>query len=235
MRLAATKDGKTCIDCHKGIAHKLPDMAARHRAQFAALTAASATLEPAVGARLLTLATKPFFLERPKGEASEAGKAGDGTLFAATPVTVLARDGAWLKVEATGWRREASKSNLFAEARLRIPTGTLTPQAAARFEPLGTVTDPDSDEVWTQGRLGVWTTGDRLTADSAALWRYGAELYDSNCSFCHALPSPADHDANKWIGHMNSMKRFVDLDEGQFGFLQKYLQLQAKGSSGLMP
>jgi hypothetical protein len=34
---------------------------------------------------------------------------------------------------------------------------------------------------------------------------------------------------------MNSMKRFVDLDEGQFGFLQKYLQLQAKGSSGLMP
>ncbi|MDO3873466.1 NapC/NirT family cytochrome c, partial [Salmonella enterica] len=22
----AVKDGQTCIDCHKGIAHKLPDM-----------------------------------------------------------------------------------------------------------------------------------------------------------------------------------------------------------------
>ena len=40
----AMKAGKTCIDCHKGIAHTMPDVAAGHRAAFAALQAEAAKL-----------------------------------------------------------------------------------------------------------------------------------------------------------------------------------------------
>ncbi|HRQ80804.1 MAG TPA: NapC/NirT family cytochrome c, partial [Azospirillaceae bacterium] len=45
----AAKAGKTCIDCHKGIAHAFPDVDAGHRKTFAALAAGAAT-PPAPGA-----------------------------------------------------------------------------------------------------------------------------------------------------------------------------------------
>ena len=44
---AAFAAGKTCIDCHKGIAHHLPDMSSGYKAIFADLEDASKSLSPA--------------------------------------------------------------------------------------------------------------------------------------------------------------------------------------------
>ena len=43
---AGLEDGQTCIDCHKGIAHKLPDMTSGYKSIFADLEDASKTLNP---------------------------------------------------------------------------------------------------------------------------------------------------------------------------------------------
>lgn len=46
---AAMKGGRTCIECHKGVAHTMPDVTAGHRAAFAALRTepAASALSPA--------------------------------------------------------------------------------------------------------------------------------------------------------------------------------------------
>ncbi|XNM77996.1 NapC/NirT family cytochrome c [Escherichia coli] len=40
MKVAA-KDNQSCIDCHKGIAHQLPDMSSGSRKQFDELRASA--------------------------------------------------------------------------------------------------------------------------------------------------------------------------------------------------
>ncbi len=116
-------EGQTCIDCHKGIAHKLPDMSTGYKAIFADLEDASKSLSPAVGATLYTMTTKPFWLEKPKDESDTA----DGKLVAATPVEVVERDGDVAQSEVLGLaagRRRARVLRCPGQAHLRRRVGS---------------------------------------------------------------------------------------------------------------
>ena len=77
---AAMKAGKTCIDCHKGIAHTFPDITAGHRAASARLAEAAKGLAPAVGATLYAIGPTPLYLDKPG--ADEA----DGDIAPATAI-----------------------------------------------------------------------------------------------------------------------------------------------------
>ncbi|WP_205684978.1 NapC/NirT family cytochrome c, partial [Poseidonibacter lekithochrous] len=88
----AAKDNQSCIDCHKGIAHQLPDMSSGFRKQFAELRQ-NASDE---GNTLYTLDMKPIY-------AAKGDKEPAGSLLPASEVTVLKRDGDWLQVQIEGW------------------------------------------------------------------------------------------------------------------------------------
>ncbi|MFO1061567.1 MAG: NapC/NirT family cytochrome c [Dongiaceae bacterium] len=228
----AMKDGATCIDCHKGIAHKLPDMTAGYRTLFAALTASARTLSARPGDTVWTLATIPFALDRPDGaEISPAA----GKILPETPLKVLERDGERLRVRLEGWQQQGAERVIYTLQGKRIFAAALTPGAIEKVEPGKAMTDPDTDQVWTPVGLEAWVIAGTLVGDRDRLFAYGAELYGGTCGICHSLPPPGNYLANQWIGNLDAMKRFVSLDDEQFRFLQKYVQLNAQDTGARPP
>jgi len=217
-------EGQTCIDCHKGIAHKLPDMSSGYKAIFAGLEDASKSLNPAVGATLYTMTTRPFWLDKPKDESDTS----DGKLVAATPVEVVERDGAWLKMKFSGWQQEGAERVFYAAQGKRIFVAALGPDAIDKVVQGASMTAPDTDQKWTTASLTAWIANSSLNADLGKLWDYGAEMYNASCGLCHAPPPTGNYPANQWIGNLNAMKRNVPLDEEQYRFLQKYVQAHAQ-------
>jgi trimethylamine-N-oxide reductase cytochrome c-type subunit TorC len=224
----AWTDGGTCIDCHKGIAHKLPDMSQGYKQMLAEMMDA-AHEDAAKAETLYTLTTKPLFLDR--AAASPDGTP-DGKLIAASEVKVLERDGDWLKVRIEGWQQQDAERVLNAMQGKRIMVAALTDTAVEKVKQLETMTDPDTELVWHRAELEAWIAADAVTADQKKMWDYGAEMYSSTCSVCHTLMPPGHFLANQWIGNLNAMKRFISIDDEQFRFLQKYVQMHAQDTGG---
>uniref|UniRef100_Q07J15 Cytochrome c-type protein n=1 Tax=Rhodopseudomonas palustris (strain BisA53) TaxID=316055 RepID=Q07J15_RHOP5 len=216
----AMKAGKTCIDCHKGIAHTLPDVAAGHRAAFAALQTEAAKLAPAVGTTVYAIGSVPFTLD---GE-SEPG----GDIAATTAATVRGIASDRLDLELIGWQREGSPELMYQRQGARIAAATLTEAAVARAESLETVTDEDTGTEWIRARLQVSAAPGRFVTSLAPLWGLGAKIHDDNCTLCHVLKPPGFATANDWIGHLNAMKRYTPLDSEEVALLRSYLQNHAK-------
>jgi len=219
----AMKAGKSCIDCHKGIAHTFPDVAANHRRMFAELSATARALALKPGDTAYALTGLPIHLAHPTD-----GAAADGDIAAATPVRVVAVEGTFIKVEFAGWHRGESAETLFAHRGKRIARATLAEAAAATVETLRTEIDPDTGQTWTEVRLVAWTRADGYVGEIGTLWAYGARMYDDNCSLCHTPHPPGAFTANDWIGKLNSMTRLTHLNGEEIGFLRGYLQNNAK-------
>lgn len=223
----AAKAGKTCIDCHKGIAHAFPDVDAGHRSTFAALTAAAAP--PAPGGDGVTLRSLDFRLTA-DGEAPAAG-----ALFPGAAVKILTRDGERVQAEVVGWRRDGLEETLFARMGKRMPLATLN-SAATPAETLEETEDPDTGMIWRKVKLSVWTAAaGSYAAEAGAVWRYGAEMYDATCTLCHAAYPPDRYAANDWVGHMNAMRRLTKLTEEEGRLLLAYVQNAARDVKAVNP
>jgi trimethylamine-N-oxide reductase cytochrome c-type subunit TorC len=224
----AKAEGQTCISCHKGIAHKLPDMSQGYKQAFADLQAEAAKTKATTGEVLYTLGSKPLFIDRPK----DSNGTPDGRLIAATPVKVLKVDGDWLQVEISGWQQQGAERVIYALQGQRIFTAALGPPALDKVQKGADITDKDTDQVWAPASLTAWVDKDGLIPDLKKLWAYGDVMYGAACGSCHAL-QPTDHYlANQWIGSLNAMRPRTALDDEQARFLQKYLQLHAKDTAG---
>lgn len=226
MQKAAT-DGDTCISCHKGIAHHLPDMSQGYKQAFNDLKAESAGTKPKVGDVLYPLATAPLYVTRP----ADADAKMDGRLIAATPVKVVKVDGDWLQVEIGGWQQQGAERMMYALQGQRIFAAALAPSAVEQVKQGASVTDKDTDQVWSPATLTAWIGKDGLLPSVDKLWSYGEQMYGAACGTCHTL-QPATHFlANQWIGNLNAMRQRTSLDDEQMRFLQKYLQLHAQDTA----
>ncbi|NYZ12415.1 cytochrome C [Azospirillum sp. RWY-5-1] len=221
---AAAKAGKTCIDCHKGIAHNFPDVTAGHRRAFADQRERAKGFVPTPGSTVYPL-TSLALLERPEG----AGPIGEVSV--STPLRVLTVEGGFARVELTGWHRDGSPETLYRLPGKRIPLAKLTDAGAAGPEALRVVTDPDSGQPWTEARITAWTRTGAFSADRAVLWEHAARIADANCTLCHTLHSADAYTANQWIGTINAMKRLTPLDDEEVRLLQIYLQTGAKDAA----
>ncbi|MFZ5736240.1 MAG: NapC/NirT family cytochrome c [Pseudomonadota bacterium] len=216
----AMKAGKTCIDCHKGIAHKMPDVTAGHRKAFAALQADAGMLVAVPGTTLYAIGSVPLRL----GDSEESA----GELAASTAVTVRAAEADRLTLELTGWQREGSPELLYQRFGKRILAATLTEAARTRLEMLESATDDDTDDHWTRVRLVVGAAPGRFVTSRESLWTLAARIEDDNCTLCHVLKPPRSAKADAWIGHVNAMKRLTALDSEEVALLRAYLQNHAK-------
>ena len=224
----ASTTGDTCISCHKGIAHHLPDMSQGIQQAFDDLTE-QAKQQGAKADTLYSIVTKPMFLERPAGQPDGNG---DGRLLAITPVHVLQRQGDWLQVRIEGWQQEGAERALYAMRGQRILNAALGNEAVAKVEQLSTETDPDTQIVWHRAAVTMWVTREALIADRTPVFAYGAELFGDTCGTCHSPPPTDTNLANQWIGSLNAMKPNISIDDEQYRFLQKYLQLNASDTAG---
>lgn len=67
-----------------------------------------------------------------------------------------------------------------------------------------------------QGVAGTKT----ITAEHLA---QGKVVFDNSCGKCHDLPNPTDHNAQDWVGIMNSMAPKAKLNEAQHQMVYDYI------------
>ena len=221
--------GETCISCHKGIAHKLPDMSQGYRSMLKEIAAGAAKAKPGKGDAVISYKTGALFADVANATPDAAG---EGKLLAATEAKVLDTKGDWLKVRIEGWQQEGAERVIYALRGQRILSAALGPELVEKLQRETPAEDPETGLVWAKVGLDAWIARTSVTPEQAPLWAYGDELYRASCGTCHNLPPPGHTLANQWSGTLNAMKRFISLDDEEYRFLLKYLQFNAKDTGG---
>lgn len=224
----AIEEGDTCISCHKGLVHKMPDLSSGYIQMFEAMRE-TAQAEGGRADTLYPISEKPIFSE---AGAVDPDARGVGRLLAATELSVLERQGDALRVRVDGWRQQGVDRVIYKLMGHRIFSVVLTPAAVEGVEVHETRLDEATDLTWERVSHDFWVANTDLIADVDTLWEYGAEMNQAACSTCHRLAEPEHFLANQWIGVLKSMERFVSLDKEQTRMLQKYLQVHAKDTGG---
>lgn len=214
----AARAGKTCIDCHKAVAHKMPDATLKHRAMFAALAGEAARRVPAVGDTVYAVEARPLR----SGSGLPLGE-----LAAAVPVRVLTVDGEAVEIEIDAWARDDTPAILYARFGRRMAVAGLTGAAQPLLESGEAREDGETGRLWTARRLRAWASAAGWLHDPAPLWAYGERMLQDNCTLCHARRRPEEYTADVWIGHFNMMRRLVPLNDAEAAFLLTYLQGRA--------
>ncbi|QYK06258.1 pentaheme c-type cytochrome TorC [Shewanella zhangzhouensis] len=218
MKRAAEID-QSCIDCHKGIAHKLPDMGTARAPELIAEVGSGVT--PSVGESYFSALTKPLYLDATTAEEA-------GTLNVATRVKVLETSGKRVKVAIEGWRKRVGAGRvIYFDFGVNILSAQLSLDAAKTPDLIRTFEekqDPMTGLMWERVEADIWTDADYLLGDIAPLWSYAKTTYSSSCSVCHTQPDEAHFDANTWPGMFQGMLAFVNMDQDTQALVQKYLQ-----------
>lgn len=220
MHKFAMETNQTCIDCHKGIAHFMPDIPvdnhaavgdlAKHGGEFAhekilySLAMNSVALKAGGEARLLPFAELHDWRE-------ENGKVG---------------------ATVKGWQQVGAESVLYAGLGQRIMVALLDEDAQSKVTVLNTVHDSVTDADWKAVAIDIIADKNSVTANINALNAFGNNLNQTHCSGCHA-PISADHyTANQWIGVVNSMKDRTSMTADEVRAVTIYLQRNAKEAKG---
>ena len=218
-------EGQTCINCHKGIAHQMPDVSLGYKAKFKDLSALSAKEKRKKNQTPHTLSTLPLYLA-PR-DTKKAGK-----LLPATQLKILKVKKGRVQVRVDGWQQDGVKAMIYAEQGKRIFSAALSKRAYDRVKTEKTLFDPDTDLTWHQVSFVCWIDNAGLVSDKEKLWEYGSEMHSASCSPCHSA-TPANHFlANQWMGSLKSMSRNTNLDKEEYRFLLKYLQFHARDTGG---
>lgn len=221
----APSKNETCIDCHKGLVHAMPDLGPLAQAAFANLEPTIGSV-PAGATTVHSLVTQPFFLDA-------GGETKGGQVLAGIPMAVVQVADGMAKVRLAGWRQEDVERVLYAKAGKRILMASLSPEARQSIETSGdSVTLEDTGQTWNPAALEGWMPVASLTADTDKLWNYAGALFSTNCALCHALPHTNEFDANQWMGQFQAMVSSTALEKEEARLVQTYLQLHAADMAG---
>ncbi|WP_371186775.1 pentaheme c-type cytochrome TorC [Thalassotalea maritima] len=220
MKMAAERD-QSCIDCHKGIAHELPDSVLANEGALAELEAMS-TSRFNEGESYYSVRQLPLYQDK-------ALQISAGQLNAATKVTVLEKSGEALKVKLDVWRKNKGFGRImFEDFSLNINNGYLTPEVAKSEQFVTATGDEVEDDLtglpWQKIEVTTWMRAGSLATSTDDLWQFAKTTYDKNCSTCHSQPAVNHFDANTWPGMFNGMLSFVNLDGDTQALVLKYLQ-----------
>ncbi|MCE2571077.1 pentaheme c-type cytochrome TorC [Motilimonas eburnea] len=219
MKMAAERD-QSCIDCHKGIAHHLPENMNSGDGMLAKLEA-MATSGYQVGQAYYSVRQLPMFTDSTL--TTEAGQ-----LNAATKVTILDVKGDAIQIEIDAWRKTKGFGRvLFEDFAMNINDGYLTKEVAQSDQYMQQGESKEDDLTglpWQKVAVTLWLRNGSLTDSRDRLWQFAKTTYDTSCSVCHTQPAEAHFDTNTWPGMFNGMLSFVNLDGDTQALVLKYLQ-----------
>ncbi|MEH6529897.1 MAG: pentaheme c-type cytochrome TorC [Photobacterium frigidiphilum] len=225
MNKAAAED-MNCIECHKGIAHELPNMAGGFQKDFEELQT-TAKSQGAAAEKLYSLGEKELFAT------NNADAKPEGKLLPASEVIVLERKDDMLKVQIDGWLEKAGKGRVLTEYMgKRVFKATIRGDVKAGEKLLEEQTDVSTDIVWQHVSVEAWISSDDMIDSIQPIWNYAEDMYGSTCNACHAAPDPAHFTANGWISGLNAMSAYYRLTKTEERTLLKYLQNHGKDTGG---
>ena len=220
----AAKENLACIDCHKGIAHKLPDFGkafARMRDDLMA----SVAKESISGGTAYAIDTKMVHVDKN----AESGQVVE--LLPMTAVDVLEADGDWLKVRLSAWDREGAPT-WFGKFNAQMDVAKLKVDGMDLYHTHESKTHPVTELTWNQVSVEGWTTRENLTGNRDALVGYVENLWRDDCGLCHNLHPKNTYDSLWWMREVKAMRRFTNLDTNQMTLVLKLLQAGSKDMTG---
>ena len=212
----AQKEGATCIDCHKGIAHFLPVTTDATAGAAKLLEAAKAV--PADATRLYAVQTTPLYLTTDTKDANQ------GRVMPSAPVERIGQEKDLLKIRISGWRQEGVDKVVYFAPGKRIMSVSLADETAKKVSAGKTETDAGTGQKWTQVTLEAFVEKDKFLDKEQPLWDYAKQLMTVNCATCHGEPDLPHFTANQWIGVIQSMQTRTSLDAEQVRMLTQYSQ-----------
>lgn len=220
MRKAAKRD-QSCLDCHKGIAHQLPEMTHVGNTALAKMARDLNGNSYDVGMIYHTLI--PTFIYSNSNESHNIG-----TLNTATAFKVLGKTKTRLHVELAGWRKVKGYGRImYFDFAKNIVLATLD-KATSKSDSMSVRGERKIDELtgltWEKISYKVWIDKGGFEPELQNIWDYAGETYLSTCSVCHTQPDENHFDTNTWPGMFAGMKGFINLDEDTSELVLKYLQ-----------
>lgn len=209
----ALKEGRTCIECHRGIAHKQPDLMLSFKGSLAGQSVSSGR-DIAVGPRAMAIAAA---VDGPEM----------GQLMPGAPLKVLQDDGERLQVEVKGWAPVAYRLIITSALGQRLSFVKLNETGKGARQVLRSAKDL-YDETWEQVSLTGWVAKAGLAESTGPVWAFADKIYQHHCDSCHVAHSADEYSANQWPGELDSMADYGGLMGAQLVLVRQYLQTHAR-------
>lgn len=223
MRSAAERN-TSCVDCHKGIAHQLPNIKGAKNPAFDSLVSEAHNT--------LVASNKKYYNITPQAIYSDESLSTEiGSIDVSTEVNVLESNDKGNKIELTAWRKNKGFGRvLYVDFGLNIKDATLGKQYS-RDEKVVQVLESKVDDLtgleWQKVKTTAWIKPDSLVSSVEPIWDIARASYSQSCSVCHKQPNIASHDANQWIGLFSGMVGFTNIDDDTAKLVLKYLQMHS--------
>lgn len=220
----AMQKGDTCISCHKGIVHKMPDMGSLSMVAFEALKDSIGKMDGHTGTAH-PVETSAYYIDA-------AGEAKGGKVLAGIAFEVVSVSEGVAKIKLTGWRQKGIDRVLYGAPGKRILLASLGAAAQEVTKDTGdAVTIEETGQVWIPAALEGYIPAKGLTAATDKLWSYAEALYSANCALCHAAPHLDEYGANQWMGQFKSMVSSSNLLKEEARLVLTYLQMHSADMS----
>ena len=220
MRSAAARD-QSCVDCHKGVAHQLPEMKGARNPAFDTLVSNASGQSVSAGNEYYLVVPQDLF-------ADEALTQRIGSVEVATQVKVLETKGDAQRIELALWRKNKGYGRVWYSSFGLNITSAILNKEMARDEGLVNVLasqeDPMTGLEWQQVKASAWMRKGSLIDSVEPIWTIARASYNTSCSVCHRQPDEAHVDTNTWPGLFAGMVGFTSIDQDTARVVLKYLQ-----------
>ena len=220
MRSAAARD-QSCVDCHKGVAHQLPEMKGARNPAFDTLVSNASGQSVSAGNEYYLVVPQDLF-------ADEALTQRIGSVEVATQVKVLETKGDAQRIELALWRKNKGYGRVWYSSFGLNITSAILNKEMARDEGLVNVLasqeDPMTGLEWQQVKATAWMRKGSLIDSVEPIWTIARASYNTSCSVCHRQPDEAHFDTNTWPGLFAGMVGFTSIDQDTARVVLKYLQ-----------
>lgn len=237
----AMKEGKTCIDCHRGIVHPLPEGASPTEDRVPGIPGGTTPGAPGAapsGSGLIS-SLPPTGESKPKLAAGDTDYAGtkaplttdaDGKAFGSvtpgTPLRIVGHTGDRAEVRIDGWSMTGAEQIVFAAKGQRIALAHLS----ATDVPNRKVTERGKDIYgidWQHVVVTGWVPTGDLVGDVSVVWQVADALYKKRCTACHALHQPREFTANQWPHILKIMEKRAGFTPTQAALVTQFIQTHA--------
>ena len=220
MRSAAARD-QSCVDCHKGVAHQLPEMKGARNPAFDTLVSNASGQSVSAGNEYYLVVPQDLF-------ADEALTQRIGSVEVATQVKVLETKGDAQRIELALWRKNKGYGRVwYSNFGLNITSAILDKEMArdaGLVNVLASQEDPMTGLEWQQVKASAWMRKGSLIDSVEPIWTIARASYNTSCSVCHRQPDEAHFDTNTWPGLFAGMVGFPSIDQDTARVVLKYLQ-----------
>ena len=209
-----------CIECHKGIAHELPERSHGSSPVVAALE----------GRAVRSLSSgEDYFAYRPvELYAGEDMSEPAGELNLAARIEVLETKGDMVHFTMTAWRKDKGYGRVLYDDFGMNTRVAILEKDIAQNEDIVEAGDPRNDDNtgldWREVKVNLWAPSNGFVADVNQLWDVASESYSSSCSGCHAQPDPDHFSTNAWPALFAGMVGFTNMDQTEQDLVLTYLQ-----------